>query len=61
MIGDLRGPLNEGEPNTVRLVMNVHEARQLHRELSNIMFPDRSTAELVRVLEAAIRREDEQT
>jgi hypothetical protein len=34
VIGDLYPPLNPGEQNTVRLVMNVEEARRLATELT---------------------------
>lgn len=35
MIGELCEPLNPGELNTVRLVMNVEEARRLATRLAN--------------------------
>lgn len=52
MIGDLCKPLNEGESNTVRIIMNVHEARRWLRGDVHAQH------DLQSIIERAIEEED---
>jgi hypothetical protein len=57
MIGDLCKPLNPGETNTVRIIMQIGEAQRLLAELNRIAAGP-EVAELKRILEHAVEREE---
>lgn len=61
MIGDYANPLNEGERNTVRIIMNDLEADDLVRDLKHILqewdhVEDMPSRNLLRIVERALEQ-----
>jgi hypothetical protein len=61
VIGDLFGPLNPGEQNTVRIVMNVEEAGRLLRAINRPGGKGESVKELASILKHALEAQQRKT